>query len=122
MEVKILQTGSKGNCAVVDDALIIDAGWNVTPEGEVVFLTHHHGDHTKYLNKMLGIPIYALQSTVDKLREDPRFAYTAFNIISEGVIPVIYVGSYEYHVIPVGVNHDAPCVGFDITRPHVTGD
>ena len=83
MEVKILHTGSKGNCAVIDDALIIDAGWNVTPEGEAVFLTHCHGDHTKHLDKMFGIPIYALQETVDKLQTDPRFAYTTFNIISK---------------------------------------
>lgn len=116
MDVKIINTGSKGNCAVIDDVLIIDAGWNVMPEGNAVFLTHQHTDHTKHLDNMTGLPIYALEATAEKLMKDPRFAYTAFNLIKAGEPIVVYASSVEYHVVPFDVNHDVPCVGFDITK------
>lgn len=116
MDVKIIHSGSKGNCAVIDDALIIDAGWNVSPDGVAVFLTHHHGDHTKYLDKMFGMPIYALQATIDKLQMDARFAYTAFSVVQEHKTIVINVDNVSYYVNPLPVDHDAPCVSYDITK------
>ena len=66
---------------------------------------------------MFGIPIYALQETVDDLKKRiPGCAYAAFNILKKGTYHVVNVGSVEYLVKPVEVNHDVPCVGFDITK------
>ncbi len=116
MNVNIIHTGSSGNCAVVDDALIIDAGWNVLPDGDAVLLTHQHSDHTKYLDNMQGIPIYALEETINKLKTDPKYTYMAFNYLVKGVHHVIHAGNYDYYVLAEAVNHDVPCVGFDIIR------
>lgn len=116
MNVKIISTGSKGNCAVIDDALVIDAGWNVTVEGVAVFLTHQHTDHVKHLDKMLGMPIYALPETIEKLQTDMRFAYTSFTPMERLVDVEIHVGPATYYVVPIPVKHDAPCVAFDILK------
>lgn len=123
MKVNIIHTGSSGNCAVIDNALVIDAGWNVTVEGVAVFLTHQHSDHTKHLDKMFGMPIYALPFTIDKLQDDPRFAYTAFTPLTLMKPTVINVGTVSYYVKAVPVKHDVPCVSFDIRKVcNETGD
>lgn len=116
MKVKIISTGSKGNCAIIDDAIIIDAGWNVTVEGVAVFLTHQHSDHIKHLDKMFGMPIYALPETITKLQSDMRFAYTAFTPLERLKAVLINTTDATYYVLPVPVKHDAPCVSFDISK------
>lgn len=108
MNVKILASGSSGNCAVIDDTIIIDMGANVSPEGKYVLLTHHHTDHTKFLDKAGGKLIYCTVETADKLAE--KFPYVAFNIVKTG--KRLDVG--DYHVVPFEVKHDAPCVGFEV--------
>ena len=116
MDVKIINSGSSGNCAVVDNVIIIDAGWNVIVDGEVVFLTHHHSDHTKHLDKMQGLPIYALPKTIEMLQKQPRFMYTAFTPLTFGEAVTIKHNGYTYYVKPVPVKHDVPCTAFDITK------
>lgn len=123
MRVEIIASGSKGNCAVIDETLIIDAGWNCTPQGKYVLLTHHHTDHTKHLDKMGGLPVYCTQETADKLAA--KYPYTAFNFIEAqtalGVITSykafeLQDGERRYIVYPWKMQHDAPCVAFDICR------
>ena len=116
MNVRIISTGSKGNCAVIDNAIIIDAGWNVTVEGVAIVITHQHSDHVKYLDKMSGMPIYALPETIEKLQENMRFAYTAFTPLERFKEVVIPTPDATYYVVPIPVNHDAPCVAFDIRK------
>ena len=108
MVVNIINSGSNGNCAVIDDTLIIDAGWNCTPNGKYVLLTHHHHDHVKHLDKMGGLPVYCTQTTADALRE--KFPYVAFNVCVEN--DNFYVGDYSVHLSPL--KHDASCIAFDI--------
>jgi hypothetical protein len=108
MNVEIIASGSSGNCAVIDDTIIIDAGWSVMPTGKFVLLTHHHTDHTKHLDKVGGLPVYCTQATADRLAV--KFPYVAFNVIP-------YDGFFnveEYRIEAVRLKHDAPCVGFDI--------
>lgn len=116
MRVEIIASGSKGNCAVIDETLIIDAGWNCTPKGKYVLLTHHHTDHTKHLDNMGGLPIYCTQETADKLRD--KFPYTAFNIIEPYQHFTLVDENRRYYITPVRMKHDAPCVGFDISCLH----
>lgn len=114
MNVEIIHSGSSGNCAVIDNEIIIDMGWNVTPEGNYVFLTHHHTDHTKHLQNVGGLPIYCLQETADKLME--KYPYTAFNTVEPNKQVEICTLFSKYIIIPKLMRHDAPCVGYDITR------
>ena len=106
MNVNIIKSSSAGNCAVIDDTLIIDAGCNVTPVGKYVLLTHHHGDHTKHLDKVSGLPVYCTQATADNLSD--KFPYVVFNIFTD----TFSVG--RYNVLAYPLVHDAPCVAFDI--------
>jgi len=110
MDVVIINSGSNGNCAVIDDTLIIDAGWNCTPKGKYVLLTHHHSDHTKHLDKMGGLPIYCTGETAEALRE--KWPYVAFQIVPTDTL--LELGDYQIRFTPV--KHDAPCVAFDIRK------
>lgn len=116
MNVKIISTGSKGNCATIDDVLIVDAGWNVRPDGLTVLLTHHHTDHVKYLDKMVGLPIYAMPETIDILKGMPRFTYMPFTPLNVDRPTLIRAEDNDYYVSVVPLKHDVPCVGFDIAR------
>lgn len=119
MNVRIAHTGSSGNLAVIDDTIVIDAGWS--PAGELkgeekaLFLTHCHTDHTKFLSEFGGLPIYALETTAFKLQQG-KFPYMAFNELVPGVTVRIQDGAYSYVINPVSLKHDVPCVGFEIMR------
>jgi len=116
MNVNIINSGSSGNCAVIDDLIVIDAGWNVTPPGKHVFITHHHSDHVKYLDNMRGMQMYALPQTIEKLQAKPQFLYTAFNVLTVDIPVVFHEGETLYHVVPIAVKHDVPCVSFIISK------
>ena len=121
MEVKIIHTGSAGNCAVIDDTLIIDAGWKVNVKGIAVLLTHHHTDHMKYLDALTGLQVYAIQYTIETLRRNMKYAYMVFNEIEDEKFYKVLSDTHEYVFRPVKVNHDVPCVGYDITRRDFDG-
>lgn len=116
MKVDIIHTGSSGNCAVIDDTIIIDAGWKANVPAMAVILTHHHTDHTKHLDTFAGMQIFAIQQTIDALRKNIKYAYTIFNEIEDEKFYRVLSKTHEYVFRPVKVNHDAPCVAFDITR------
>lgn len=119
MKVDIKGSGSKGNCAVIDDTIVIDAGINVKDIlATHVLITHVHSDHTKHLANFSGLQIYALQETIDKLREKAEFKYMAINVIEPNVPFGIYdtAGMYQYSVKPIPVTHDVPCVAFEVSR------
>lgn len=121
MNVHIYGTGSSGNTTVIDDFLIIDAGLMENPRGAAILLTHAHTDHTKALPKLGGIPLYATGATAAKLWE--KWPYMAINILTPGEpMTLNRDDDATYHVIPIEVMHDAPCVGFDITCVPVAGD
>lgn len=50
-DIRVVGTGSSGNCVVIDNSLMIDAGLSVTDMKadlatvSAVFVTHQHGDH-----------------------------------------------------------------------------
>lgn len=116
MNVKIIHSGSSGNCATIDDLLIIDMGWDCSPEGKIVLITHHHGDHTKYLKNVFGLPFYALKETAEALQKKPEYSYTAFQVLETKNKYQFINNEHTYLISPVEMNHDVPCVGFDITR------
>lgn len=111
MDVDIIHSGSSGNCAVINDTLIIDAGWKCDVTGVAVLLTHCHTDHTKHIEQFGGMPIYATAETAQRLL-DTKFPYLTFSVFNMEEALCI---NERYYVFPVPLNHDVPCVGFDIT-------
>lgn len=111
MKVKIYASGSAGNCVIIEDELIIDAGVEVLTRGSLLLLTHSHTDHTKMLHKYAGLPVYTTRETAEKLRD--RFPYIEFNILEFGTY-ALDTPKGKFLVTPVRLKHDVPCVGFDI--------
>ena len=74
MTVKILATGSSGNCVLIDGKVLIDAGitiklltaYGVKPEDlDALIITHKHGDHmsTPLVRYLLSAGVKAFLST-----------------------------------------------------------
>ena len=114
--IRVLATGSEaGNCTIISDGwtnVMIDAGiaFNALEHRiNALFVTHEHGDHTKYCRDIAlkGIRIFATQGTFNKI-ELPSFAK---NVIEYG--KQFDIGTLK--VIAFPVPHDAaePC-GFFI--------
>lgn len=113
MKVEIIASGSRGNCAIIEDELIIDVGVTPPNKGSVVLLTHLHTDHTRELSKVQGLPIWATRETAQKLAE--KHPYIEFSILGSGNVYKIVANGKEFYVHPIKLKHDVPCVGYDIT-------
>lgn len=117
MELKVLSTGSHGNCyALQDDAgntILLDAGIRYSEickslnfdisKVNGVLASHEHGDHIKAVNDLLkvGIPVYLSQGTSDELGG----IGSVLPITSDGRFDVFKVGNW--YVQPFAVQHDA---------------
>lgn len=110
MKLKVLSSGSSGNCYILEsdtEALIIEAG---VPFKEVkialgfnvrkivgVVAGHSHKDHSGYLNQYVGIcPIYKPYEVITLKKEFGKFTIRAFSLV-----------------------HDVECYGFYITHPDI---
>ena len=119
MHYKVLNSGSDGNCVVINDTLAIDMGVSfkkLTPyvkNLQIILLTHLHGDHfnKKTLQKLT------------KTRPMLRFACCEWLLqpllelgIDRSKIDVCEIGKkYNYgsfQIIPVKLYHDVPNCGW----------
>lgn len=88
MDIKILKTGSSGNCSILWDKetkLIIDCGLKFndirkglfTSLGDIdgTLITHHHSDHAKSFKKMIanGVKCYMGSGTMEALETEESF-------------------------------------------------
>lgn len=118
MNYSIINTGSDGNCTIVNEIVAIDCGVSYKKLApyikklKLVFISHHHGDH---FNKRTV-------SLLAKNRPTLRFAvgsYLVNDLIEIGInksnIDVIEVGKiYDYgmfKISPVRLYHDVPNMG-----------
>lgn len=121
MKYEIIQTGSTGNCTVLENILALDMGVafkKVAPymrDLQLVFVSHEHGDHFK-------------ESTIRNLaRSRPmlRFCGGEFLVqkfLDAGVSPrnidILEIGTtYDYGVFkiePIPLNHDVPNFGLRV--------
>ncbi|WP_424493935.1 MBL fold metallo-hydrolase [Salinimicrobium sp. GXAS 041] len=120
MRLKVLGTGSHGNCYVFKPekgkALIIDCGINFKEvKKEISFnpalvcgalLDHSHGDHSKYVGDFLkaGINVYMATETKKELGIS---SHRAKEIES---MKTFCVGDFK--VMPFELKHDVFCIGF----------
>ncbi len=117
MNIKVIASGSTGNCYRIDDGtttLLLDAGIPFksiqvgcdfrTSDICGCLVTHRHGDHAKAIPKMLerGIPIYG--------PAELKALYPKVN----------YLKALESHtigtlrVLPFETQHDVECYGYQI--------
>lgn len=115
MEIKVIASGSSGNCYHISDgktSLLLDAGIPFkqiqigcgfkTSEIKGCLVTHRHGDHAKAVPDLLkrGIRVLAPQDLKEKFP-----ACIKVNPLEYG-----YLGSFEIMAFPV--EHDAECYGY----------
>lgn len=120
MDVKILSTGSKGNVATIDDTIIIDAGANVAVPGQLLLISHSHGDHVKFIDKFASCITYAEPTACAILKE--KNPYQTISDITPDT-PVTYQctqgdkgDNIHYEIQPVEMEHDVPCLGWYVTK------
>lgn len=117
MKLKVIGSGSSGNCYLLDDGkqiLIIEAGLPFSEVKEAInyktskivgiLSSHEHGDHRKYLHEYKDAGITCLQGN------------TEVGIVSEtrGIYSIRFG---EFTVKPFKVPHDVPCFGYLIEHP-----
>jgi phosphoribosyl 1,2-cyclic phosphodiesterase len=112
MRLKVLGSGSSGNCYILenaDEALIIEAGVHFmeakrslkfnTRKIVGVIVSHCHADHASFVDDYLKAGIPVLMPYLD----DAGLKYTTtFGRFAVGVFPLV---------------HDVPCYGFHIQHP-----
>ena len=134
-DVQIINTGSSGNCNVIDGCIMIDCGLKVKrieKELETIdalLITHRHGDHLNnacinYINKKrpwaLSNLIYTNPDVVQAIQKHNKlktFSPRKANIFETGTEVVeIEAGGRLYTVQCFICEHDVPNQGFIITN------
>lgn len=125
MLLKVIKSGSSGNCYLLDgdsECLVLEVG---VPFKEVkkvldfniskivgVCLSHEHLDHAKYAKQYLdaGIPILSSNETFDALN-------LSDNHNTKPVIPEKGYKLGNFKIIPFEACHDVKNLGFRISHP-----
>jgi len=126
MILKVLGTGSSGNCYLFKPesgkSLIIDCGINFKEVKKAVdfklesisaaLQTHSHGDHCKFSKDFIKYGIDVYMSEFDKKYLGLENNYRAKVLTSSETLKVD-----SFKVLPFDVKHDVPCLGFLIEHP-----
>lgn len=134
MTIKVLASGSRGNCYVIEDGestILLDAGIPIMKIREGVgfkltavagaLITHRHGDHAKAVKDLThaGTNVYASEDVFESAGASGHRC----KVIKDGIIgdkrETFTVGSFR--VLPFSVHHDVPNLGFYI-HSTVTGE
>jgi phosphoribosyl 1,2-cyclic phosphodiesterase len=115
MKIKVIASGSTGNCYRIDDgntSLLLDCGilFNRIQEGcefktsdiSGCLVTHRHGDHAKSVHKLIrrGINVYGPQD----------LANLEYGVKVIGPMEYFTIGTMK--VLPFDVKHDVECYGY----------
>jgi phosphoribosyl 1,2-cyclic phosphodiesterase len=126
MKLKILGSTSKGNCYILengDEALILEAGVSFSRLRKALnnnfkhvsgcLVSHAHSDHAGHLFRYAkaGIPVYTSR-TVFENQDLIRLCNTS-SLIEPGIEFI----AGKFSIIPFGLEHDVPCMGFLIDHP-----
>lgn len=121
MDIKILASGSSGNCYLINDgktSLLLDAGISIKQirigcgfrlhEIAGCLVTHYHGDHSKSVKYLLeaSIPVYMPALEIDALKLHPHHRLHALNHAGEDSYNSFPIGSFN--VLPFRTEHDTP--------------
>lgn len=128
MQLKIINTGSKGNAYILEnenEALLIECGVQIADIKKALnfnlnkvagcIVTHEHNDHAKSIDDVikLGISVYATNGTFSKVKMNIQRQYSYVAIENQKTYSI---GGFK--VLPFDVMHDAEePVGFLIYHP-----
>lgn len=118
MEIKVIASGSTGNCYLINDTkttLMIEAGINfktlceklsykIPPD---VLITHSHKDHAESCIKLLDHAVNVYTGLETALELNIQDHYRVEIVESE---KKFNVGSFD--ILPLRMYHDVPCLGF----------
>lgn len=119
MEIKVIGSGSSGNCYLVTDAqtrLLLDVGLSIEKikqgvgrlsEIDGALVTHKHKDHSKSIDKVIayGIRVWANQDTLDDACLSNNYKAKTVGHGSK-----FSIGSFNVAVFQL--QHDVDCVGY----------
>jgi phosphoribosyl 1,2-cyclic phosphodiesterase len=126
MVLKIVGTGSKGNCYILenkDESLLIECGVNFNDIKKALnfnlrkvagaLITHEHSDHSKSINEVMksGINVYAIPRVFEKTVK------SVSNHRQKNITPLKKFKVGNFKIMAFEVVHDVPCVGFQIFHP-----
>lgn len=128
MKLKVLGSGSSGNCYLLTaedgHTLIVEAGLPAAKikqgigfdisKVEGCFVSHSHMDHSKAVRDLTkyGVEVYAPQDVFESTPGcTPMFCHALK--MAKGVM----VGRFKVFTLPV--EHDVPCVAFVISHPEM---
>ncbi len=129
MVLKVLGSGSSGNCYILEsdtEALIIEAG---VPLKEVkialgfnvrkivgVICTHRHNDHSKFLKDFVTAGVRSIAPS-DYWRENISEWWFQYGERYDEMRKCIEIGNFK--VMPFPLVHDVPCYGFYIQHTDI---
>ena len=124
MKLTTHASSSKGNLFTLErenDTIIIDAGAKKDIQGDILCITHSHGDHIKHLNYYVDKvgTIVTSQDVLDDLK--PKVDSFTYSKIIDKFDPLHELNNIKI----IEMVHDVPCVGFLIedsknTYLHIT--
>lgn len=111
MNVRILATGSSGNCSVIDDKIVVDLGLTIKnytnhnlENVEAVIITHPHGDHMKLplVRHLLkeGMKMYLPALVISAIVEENKIDVN--ELIASGQI-VVMESQKTFHIGDISV-------------------
>jgi phosphoribosyl 1,2-cyclic phosphodiesterase len=134
MEIKVLGSGSTGNCYHVSDgrsSLLIEAGLPFKKiqrgidfkisELSGLLVSHEHGDHSKSVKDMLNAGVQCLtgEGTAKALNMEPHYRLIT---LTEGFSPISDWRMGSFSIQPFRIQHDAADpLGFVLTSRY-TGE
>lgn len=117
MKLKVIGSGSSGNCYVLDsgeEILIIEAGIKFEEVKEAidyqtskivgVLSTHEHGDHRKYLHEYAKAGIPTIKGN------EYSISGLIYTVVNSAILGDFFIQMFE-------VPHDVPCFGYVIHHP-----
>lgn len=122
MDIKVLASGSSGNCYHISDGtteLLLDAGISIKQirigcdfrlhRVKAALITHYHGDHSKAVKDLLYLGMRVCIPRLEAERIPMVFAGKRIHFlerISEDAYKPFTVGSFT--ILPFRVQHDTP--------------
>lgn len=122
MEIKILGSNSEGNCYIINNELLLDAGVHIKEIKQALnfdlsniqacLITHSHKDHSRSVKELinLGIDVKMTKKCIEEL----KLEYTVFSDDYLVFHSLPFTINKKYFIYPFHCTHDVDCTGYII--------